>query len=433
MDKKITVAVIGCGSRGNTYSGCQNRFPDEMKIVAVADIKPERAERFAKLYDVAPDMVFTSGEELLAQPKLADVAFICTMDQQHFGHAIPALKKGYDLLLEKPISPDPAECMEIAKVANELGRTVLVCHVLRYTVFYQQIHDIVASGKIGDVVSIQAIEPVTYWHQAHSFVRGNWRNSDLSSPMILQKCCHDMDLILWISGKKCRAVSSFGSIAHFKPEMAPEGAPSQCSPECPAWEECPYTWDKIYLEDVRKYGSGCGWPTNVLNPEPTIENITEACKTGPYGRCVYHCDNNVVDHQVVNLLLDGGATVNFTMCAFTSGASRRIHVMGTKGDIVGDMGSNIITLGIFGKGTEEIDVRNLTTDFSGHGGGDSRMVHDLLDLVRGKITPETHPGITSIDKSIESHIVAMAAEESRVHGGKLIDIDDYMKILDLNA
>lgn len=433
MNKKITVAVIGCGARGATYSVCQNKFPDEMKIVAVADTVPERAERFAKLYDVAPDMVFSSGEELLAQPKLADVAFICTMDQQHFGHAIPALKKGYDLLLEKPISPDPAECMEIARVANECGRTVVVCHVLRYTVFYQTIHEVVASGKIGDVVSIQAIEPVTYWHQAHSFVRGNWRNKELSSPMILQKCCHDMDLVLWISGKKCRKVSSFGSLTLFKPEMAPEGAPDRCSAECPHWDECPYTWDKLYLEDVRKYGSECGWPVTVLNPEPTIENITEACKTGPYGRCVYHCDNNVVDHQVVNLLLDGGATVNFTMCAFTSSGSRQMHVMGTKGDIVADMDSKIVKVGVFGKPVEEIDISKLTTDFSGHGGGDSRMVHDLLDLINEKADNKTHPALTSIDKSIESHIVAMAAEESRVNGGKLIDIDDYMKVLDLNA
>lgn len=429
MAKKMTVAVIGCGARGFTYSNCQLKFPEEMQIVAVADIIPERAERFAKLYGVKPENIYTSGEELLKQDKLADVAFICTMDQQHYGHAIPALKKGYDLLLEKPISPDPKECVEIAKVAKELGRTVVVCHVLRYTVFYQKIKEVVDSGRIGDVVSIQAIEPVTYWHQAHSFVRGNWRNKELSSPMILQKCCHDMDLILWISGKKCKKVSSFGSLSVFKPEMAPKDAPERCSEACPYFKDCPYPGHKLYLEDVKKYGKDAGWPTTVLNPEPTVENITEALEKGPYGRCVYHCDNNVVDHQVVNMLLEGGATVNFTMCAFTVRSGRRMRIMGTKGEIDANMDINFIDVCEFGKPVEEIDVRTLTKDFSGHGGGDSRMVHDLIDIVDGNMDLSTHPGISSVDKSIESHIVAMAAEESRLRDGEVIDMDEYFKEL----
>lgn len=216
MKKKVTVAIAGLGARGlETYAKATRLFSEDVQIVAVADPISERVQAAATEYHVPPEYCFESAEKMLEHDRLADVLFICTQDRQHAGHAIPALKKGYHLLLEKPISPFLEDCRAIAQTAREYGRQVVVCHVLRYTPFYQKIKEIIQSGKIGEVIAIQATENVAYWHQAHSFVRGNWRNSDISSPMILQKSCHDMDILLWLAGKSCEKVSSFGSLTHF--------------------------------------------------------------------------------------------------------------------------------------------------------------------------------------------------------------------------
>lgn len=419
----VTVAICGLGSRGkDTYAKCQHIFPERMKIVAIADIIPERVEEAGQEYEVPISMRFSSGEEMLEKEKLADVMFICTQDRQHYGHALKALERGYDLLLEKPISPVLSECRKLAQTASRLGRRVVVCHVLRYTPFYQYLYRTIRSGKIGQVAAIQAVENVGYWHQAHSFVRGNWRNTKLSSPMILQKSCHDMDILVWLSGKNCRRVSSFGSLMHFRPENAPEGAAMRCQ-DCKAKEKCPYDAEKIYLTDERTgvLHGHTGWPANVLVSHPNEERIRAALAEGPYGRCVYHCDNDVVDHQIVNLEMEDGVTVSFTMCAFNQGG-REIHVMGTMGEIVGDMNANTITVTVFGQKPETVDVRTLADDFSGHGGGDRRLVEDLLDLEEGR----ARQALTSIEKSMESHYMAMAAEYSRLRHGETVELEKFV-------
>lgn len=424
MSQKITVALAGLGSRGkDTYAPAAKLFPEKMEIVAIADTDPAKVEDVAKEYGIPKDKCFGSAEEMLKQDKLADAMFITTQDRQHVGQAIPALRKGYHLLLEKPISPDLAECREILKVADECGRRVVVCHVLRYTPFYTKLKSIIESGAIGDVVSVMAIENVGYWHQAHSFVRGNWRNSEETSPMILQKCCHDMDLYLWLTGKTCKSVTSFGSTYLFKKDRAPEGAALRCMDGCKAKETCPFDAEKIYVTN-EKTGVAHGktsWPLDVLALHPTMDSIMEAIKTGPYGRCVYHCDNNVVDHQVVNLDMTDGSTMSFTMCGFTSEGSRYAKIMGTEGDIIADMLNNTIDVGRFGKPHEIIDVTALATDFSGHGGGDNRMVEEFVDLLLSGKEPGS--SITSLDRSVESHLIALAAEKSRLSGGACIPIE----------
>jgi len=423
MSKKVTVAIAGLGSRGkDTYAPVARIIPDKMEIVAIADIDREKVEEVAKTYNIPEDRCFNSAEEMLVQDKLADVMFICTQDRQHFGHAIPALKKGYHLLLEKPISPDLNECREIVKVAHETKRQVIVCHVLRYTPFYSKLKEIIDSGIIGEIVSVQAIENVGYWHQAHSFVRGNWRNSDLSSPMILQKCCHDMDILLWLTGKTCNTVTSFGDTYLFKAEKAPAGAALRCTDGCKAKENCPYDAEKIYITNKATgiLSGNTGWPLDVLALHPTVESIRHALKTGPYGRCVYHCDNNVVDHQVVNMRMEDGSTISFTMCAFTDKIYRHTKVMGTLGEINADMGTNIIDVYPFGGRHERIDITEIAENLSGHGGGDVRMVEDFIDSL---ISGRSDNLLTSIDKSVESHFIALAAEQSRILGGKPISMD----------
>ena len=418
MDRPITVAVAGCGSRGqHTYSKLLAQMPEKAVIVAAADIDPEKLSGMRKLTGIPESACYASAEEMLRQPRLADVMLICTPDRCHYAQAKAALLKDYDLLLEKPIAPYADQCVELRDIALSRGRTVAVCHVLRYTAFYQKIRELIGSGVIGDVVNIQAIEQVCYWHQAHSFVRGNWRNEKESSCMILQKCCHDMDILLWLTGRHCRRVSSFGGLSLFREDRAPQGRTARCL-ECAVADGCPYNAVRFYLDRFRENGDR--WPQNVVAFEPTEEKLLEALRTGPYGRCVYRCDNDVVDHQVINLEMDDGSTVNFTMTAFTAHGGRILRAGGTMGEICGDMKQNIIKVMRYGQPDEVIDVRTLADDFSGHGGGDARLIGEFVDLVRGEISMSGT--MTSIDRSVESHLVALAAEKSRRDGGRVIEL-----------
>lgn len=421
--KRIKVAIAGLGSRGlQTYAKCLEKFADRAEIVAVADIRPDRVAVAAEKYHIAPEMCFDSVESMLKAPKLADVMFICTPDDVHYEPAIAALKLGYHLLLEKPAARSVKECRDIAELAESKGLNVVVCHVLRYTVFYQMIKQLLDEGRIGEVMNLEAIERVGYWHQAHSFVRGNWHVSADATPMILAKCCHDMDLLLWLTGKKCEKVTSFGHLSHYNAANKPEGAPERCGDGCPHAESCPYNAQAYYL-DCFKRGGNC-WPVNVVAPEPTEEKIIEALKVKDYGRCVYQMNNDVVDHQTLMLQMEDDVTVAFTMSAFSAKGGRCMRLMGTKGEIFADMEKDIITLMPFGGEEETFDIRKIATDLSGHGGGDIRMIEDYLDVLEGKPMPGA---MTTISRSVESHYICLAAEESRVNGGQLVYIDEFAK------
>ena len=414
---KITVAIAGLGSRGlQTYAKCLEKFADRAEIVAVADIRPDRVAV------AAADKCFDSVESMLQQPKLADLLLICTPDDVHYQPAMDGLKRGYHLLLEKPAARSVKECRDIAQLAEEKGLNVVVCHVLRYTVFYQKIKELIDAGRVGDIMNVEAIERVGYWHQAHSFVRGNWHVAADTTPMILAKCCHDMDMILWLTGKKCEKVTSFGHLSHYNAANKPEGAPERCADGCPHADTCLYNAERYYLDCFKRGGNS--WPVNVVAPEPTEEKIIEALKVKDYGRCVYQMNNDVVDHQVMNLLLEDDVTVAFTMTAFSDKGGRCMRVMGTKAEIFADMEKDIIQLMPFGGEMEEFDIRKIATDLSGHGGGDIKMVEDYLDVLEGKPMPSA---MTTIARSVESHYVALAAEESRLNGGQLVLIDEFAK------
>ncbi len=425
MNAPITFAICGFGDRGSTYASMQKLFPDKMKVVAVADLNPDKVKKAQELYDIPQENCFPSGEEMLAQPRLADVMVVSTMDRQHVDHAIPALERGYHVLMEKPISPEISQCRRMLEAAAQHpDQHVILCHVLRYTQFYNALKDIISSGKIGKVVSICANENVAYWHQAHSFVRGNWRNSDQTSPMILQKSCHDMDILTWLIGQPCKAVSSIGGIELFKEERAPEGSTPYCLGGCKAKESCIFDAEKIYITS-KKTGvrSGNGWLSSILCVDGTEESIRAALENGQYGRCVYHCDNNVVDHQQTNLLMEDGSTISFTMCAFTEDCYRYFKAMGTKGEIEADMKSNTIRVRVFGQEEELIDLKKLAQDLKGHGGGDSGIIADFLDMLLNNAPPTERT--TTLVNSMESHYIALAAEESRKAGGKLMDMAEF--------
>lgn len=413
----ITAVLAGAGQRGaQTYAAYVLSHPGEIKIVAVAEPNKERRNDFAKRFGLDESQVYTDWKDLFKAGKIADCAMICTQDRFHTTPVKEALKLGYHVMCEKPMSPDAHDCIEMGKYAKKYNKTLTICHVLRYSPFFTTLKEILDTGVIGEIAAIQHLESVCYWHQAHSFVRGNWRNSDETSPMILQKSCHDMDILNWLVGKKCTAISSFGSLTHFKEENAPEGAGTRCF-DCKIEDTCPYSAVKIYLRDDEWYSETIN---KVVALEATPEAITKALKDGPYGRCVYHCDNNVVDHQVVNLQFEGGATVSFTMSAFTQAGSRVMNIMGTKGQIVCDMEKSEIEVRDFLTGN--VTTTQVKTGNSGHSGSDEKFMKGFIKTVE----TDGAYSLSSAEVSVDSHLMALAAEESRVTG-QTVYMEDFRR------
>ena len=337
------------------------------------------------------------------------------MDKDHYKQAVRALQLGYDLLLEKPISPNIAECMEIWKEAKKNKRKVIVCHVLRYTNFFSEIKKILDSKELGKIVAIQHNENVGNYHIAHSFVRGNWRNSEESSPIIMQKSCHDMDILTWLVDSEAKRIASFGTLAHFKEENAPEGSTERCS-TCSIGEDCHYNAYRAYLP-VRG-----GWPATLLGSDQSEEGIRKALETSPYGRCVYHCDNNVCDHQVTLIEFKNGVNASFVLSGFTNRMNRTLKIMCEQGEIRAEDEGCIIEVTKFNaNAVEKTEKKIIRAELVGgaHGGGDVLLMEDFL----AELENNSEDSRTAIDRSIESHVMAFAAEEARVTG-KVVDIDE---------
>lgn len=409
----ITAALIGAGSRGMyAYASYALEHPTEITFVAVAELDNAKRQKFSEMHNVSEDMQFETWEELLAKEKLCDVLLICSPDRFHYKPVMQAIEKGYKILLEKPMSPSPKETLEIAEAATRYNVLLTVCHVLRYAPFYRTLKEIVDQKKIGDIVTIQWNENVGHWHQAHSFVRGNWRNKSESSSMILQKCCHDMDVLQWLVGAECEKISSFGSLTHFKSEHAPKGSTLRCTDGCEVEGNCQYSALKWYLHERDE------WPANVVSIDTSIENRLEALKKGPYGRCVYHCDNDVVDHQVVNLLFDNDVTVAFTMSAFTKECCRTFKIMGTHGEIHGHDVLNELKVKYFSGEVETIYPKTIE---GGHMGADNAIMTDFIEKVKSNKTES----LTSAMISANSHLIAFAAERSRITG-ETVNLKQYV-------
>ena len=407
----VTLAVVGAGSRGRQYASLAVES-GRARVVAVAEPSAARRESAAREYGVPADAVFEDWAALAAAPRLADAVIIATQDRDHVGPAVALAEAGYHILLEKPIAPTEQESLAIVGAAERAGVQLAVCHVLRYTPLTRLVRGVLDSGRLGEVVSIQHLEPVGWWHFAHSYVRGNWRRADLATPMLLAKACHDVDWLQYVVGRPALRVSSFGGLFHFRPTQAPPGAATRCS-ECPVEDACAFS-------AVRLYRSCLGdpdqerWPLSTITDTLTLEGVDQALREGPYGRCVYHSDNDALDHQVVTIEYEGGVTASLTVAAFTPKADRKTRIMGTRGYL--DTDGETIRVYDFRTATEEtIDV-GAGTDASaarGHAGGDS----GLVDAFLASIT-EADPSLIKsgpID-SMASHRVVWAAERARREG-----------------
>jgi len=407
--KPLTAIVIGAGSRGwGAYSSYGLKYPDELKVVGVAEPIPYRRERMASAFNIPEEHQFVTWEHVFEVPKFADALIVTTPDDLHYGPAMAGLDMGYDMILEKVIAQTWEECNDILLLAEKKDDIVAVCHVLRYNPYFRKLKEVIDSGAIGDIVSVQHLEPVERIHMSHSFVRGNWGNSKKSNPMILSKSCHDTDILRWIIGKPCQRVSSFGSLSLFREGKAPAGSTDRCTGGCAVEKECPYSAIRLYLEKRQ-------WLQHMVLEEVNKNTIMRELKNGPYGRCVYRCDNDVVDHQVSNFEFENGITAAFSMEALTHYGGRRTRIFGTEGDIFGDEKNLTITNAV--SGNQEVwDARKALNGNSGHGGGDHGLVHDFVRAVRacdaGLLT-------STIKVSMESHLMGFQAEASRLAGGKV--------------
>ncbi len=427
MQKQLTAIVIGAGGRGGVYSHIIASIPEKIKVIAVAEPEKSRRESIQQLFDIPQDRCFDDWKPLLALGKIADIAIISTMDRMHLEPTVQAISSHYDILLEKPVAPTPEECETIARFAEQEGVKIVVCHVLRYTPFFITVKQLLLDGKLGDIISINHEECVGNIHQSHSFVRGNWGNSQRATCMLLQKSCHDLDILQWLIGKKCEKVQSFGSLRHFTAKNAPAGAPERCIDGCPHGETCPYNAVKLYLDDKEN-----DWFRDACTGMrlPTDAQVEEALRKSQYGKCVYKCDNDVVDHQTVNMLFEDDITVTFTMCAFNKGG-RHIHIMGTKGELHASLDHAEKPITVYDYQTKEYtEYATAGKDGlnNGHGGGDRGIILSLYDYLVG-----TYEGfsVSDIRTSVDNHLTVFAAEQSR-ETGTVVDMQEYIASLQLD-
>ncbi|MBE6795401.1 MAG: Gfo/Idh/MocA family oxidoreductase [Ruminococcaceae bacterium] len=422
--KPVTAIILGAGHRAMAYADYSLAHPEDLKIVGVADPDQYRRKMVQEKFGFGDDCCFYNAEELAKVPKFADAVINGTMDEQHVETSIPVLEKGYDMLLEKPFAVNDEEMGRLIDVVKRNNNKVMICHVLRYTPFYSEIKNRILGGDIGDVINIQTVENVSYHHLSTSFVRGKWGNSKkCHTSMLLAKCCHDLDIMMWLmSPKKPVGVSSVGSRFQFIPENAPENAGTRCLVDCPHVDTCRYSAKKLYLDHPNRWEFYV-WRNLESIENPTDEDRRRVLVESDYGRCIYKCDNDVVDHQSVLVNFEGGATGTHNMTGGSAESLRTIRVIGTKGEIYGEFENKFINLKRInsdpGKDFDEeiIDLSHISGE--GHGGGDERLTKDFVKFIRGE---EYSVSCTSIFDSVAGHKIIFLADESRENGGKLIRV-----------
>jgi hypothetical protein len=415
MAKAVTAITLGAGGRGTVYGNFAAAYPSELKIVGVAEPIPFRNERYVKKHNIAEENRFNTWEDVFKRPKFADAIIISTPDNMHYEPCMKALEMGYDILLEKPIAPTEKECRSILAMAQKTGRIVAVCHVLRYAPYFVKMKELIAKGAIGKVISVQHLEPIEHTHMAHSYVRGNWHNSKTTTPILLAKSCHDLDIIKWVIDKPSKEIVAMGDLTWFKAENAPDGSTNRCTDGCKVESTCPYSAIREYHDKLSKRGSVLDIPDHITDQNERKKMILEKLKTSDYGRCVYRMDNDQPDHYISSIRFGDSVTANFSMEAFTGYAGRRTRIFGSMGDMVGDMNELVITDFRTGKQVkftpQAEDVEGYKD--AGHGGGDFILAHDFAQAVAHQ---DPNMLTSTIENSIESHMMCFMAEKSRKTG-----------------
>lgn len=423
MDKKIiTVSIIGVGlSGGESYGRYFYQAKDKYKVTDLCDIDAVKLEKYGNAFEIDVNHRFLT-EESFFQEKRSDLLVIATMDKTHIRIARKALSLGYNLILEEPVSDEPDELRALITEARRAGQKIMVCHVLRYSSMVYKLKEILSKGEIGNIISMDATENVVFWHAAHSFVRGNWRKSEMTTSMVLTKCCHDLDLLQYFAGSKCKTVSSMGSLAYFKCDKAPIEAAERCV-ECTLIDRCPYSAKKIYIDLWKEWGKPENvMPMNAVTDKLPLreENLLRAIEEGDYGRCVFHCDNDVVDNQKIIMTFENGITATLKMEAFVKYGGRELRFFGTEGYLELSEMRDVITLHRYFGEDEDWKISAIEGK-DDHTFRVGRMIDTFYNVLIG----ESEEIETSLDSAVESHYMAIAAEESRLSGGKLIELEKY--------
>lgn len=422
----LRVIVVGMGVRSMIYTRVALTNPELLQIVGVVDIDPQRRHYAALTFGIAPEFCFESVEALVSEPKFADAVINGTMDRLHVCTTIPLLRHGYDVLLEKPFALNEEEASQLLKCARETGRTVMVCHVLRYAPFYQRLKKILQSGEIGRVINIRMAAQVSYYHEIVSFVRGKYASAErCGSGMLLTKCSHDLDLMAWLMGNNLpAAIAGVGSMFQFVPENAPAGAGTHCLNDCPVERDCPYSARRLYIEHPQPRGDSVWHDSNCRTPnsDEEKERILSA-PDNPYSRCVYRCSTDIVDHQSVLIRYADGATGTFSMTGGAAASARTVHITGTRGEIYGTFEEGRLTLSLIAPEAPEGRVEHmidLTEAQNGHhhGGGDREVILDFIAMLRGE---PTSPGKTLLEDSVIGHRIVFLAEKSRSMNGAMLE------------
>jgi len=408
MATPLRLLILGAGQRGQVYASYAAAFPDEAVVVGVAEPRQGHRDALATAHGVPTERRFVDWTDALERPRFADAVVVATPDDQHTGPTLAAAERGYAILLEKPMAQTPAECRQICAAVDRAGVLLSVCHVLRYTASTRALEGLLGADAIGQLVGIQRLEPVGWWHFAHSYVRGNWRRTADCGPLLLTKACHDVDWLRHIAGAPAKAVAAMGGLRHFRPEQKPRGATSRCL-DCPVASACPYDAARLYLGRAR--AGQWGWPVSVLTPERRVDAVEDALRHGPYGRCVYACDNDVADHHEVLIRYRDGLSATLTVQAFTPLARRQTRLFGTHGQLEGDGRAWALTDFRDGS-TSRIEPEEHAV-IGTHADGDQALMQAFLVALR---TGEADHVRSGPAVSLETHLTTFAAEKARLEG-----------------
>ena len=433
--KQLKVAVVGCGNRGQAYAGYTFLRPEEVEIKCVVDVDKHALEYAKKQYNVKDGFAFSSIEDFIDAKVECDFVINATMDSIHYKTAIQLLNAGYNLLLEKPVTANPKEFLDIVRISKEKNLKVFVCHVLRYAPFYRAIKDVLEAGTIGNIVSIESNEHVGFAHYIESYVRGPWKSeTECGSTFLLAKCCHDLDLICWLNGAtKPKQISSFGSRSHFILDQRPEGATDNCF-TCPHSKTCLFDSEKLHLEyQPMPFQT---YKELISKLDKDAEDIPddvkmEYLKTSEFGKCVY-LGKDLVDRQSVDIQFENGSIASFCMIGGVARADRYINIVGTKGEIEGKISDKKFTIrtmdrskGKYEYVNEEVDISNRIINnekYGGHGGGDFAIMRDVVRFMAGEGATTS---LTEIHDSIPGHFCVYEAEESR-KTGKIVNYQEFI-------
>ena len=405
-NKQVSIVAIGAGNRPNKYLEYVKQHPDKAKLVGVVELNEIRRNKIAEKFNIEPSACFTDYHDFFRSSLKVDAVMICTPENMHYEPCMMAIEAGYHVLLEKPIAQTPEECIAIGEAARRKNVIVTVCHVLRYHPYFIKLKELACSGELGNIISINHRTAVGVDRAAHSFVRGPWRKESETNPMLISKCCHDIDFLLWLTKTRCRKLTSFGSLRWFKSTNAPEGSAHRCI-DCQVESQCPFSAQRIYVKQHRYLYVFDNLPKDRAAKDIKIK---EYLRTTDYGRCVFRSENDQVDHYVCNMQFEDQVTASMSVEAMTSSGGRKTRIMGTKADIVGDM--KTFTLTDFLTGKQYIwdeDISKLP-GYEGHAGGDWGIMKDFVLAVANH--DEKYLSST-IDVSVESHVMGFKAEIAR--------------------